>query len=359
VTPEITVIVPVRNGGAVLGRCLEAINRSRGVDWDCIVVDDGSTDDSADIARRHGAQVLASLRPHAGPGQARNRGAQVARAPLLCFVDADVLIRPDTLAQFALLFARDPDLTAAFGSYDSAPDHPDMLSQYRNLVHHFVHQTGHTDASTFWSGCGAIRRDDFLRFGGFDPAYTRPSIEDIELGYRLRFAGARILLAKHIQVTHLKRWTMWGVLMTDIRDRALPWTSLIARTRHLPNDLNLDTSSRLSAVGVYALAVALLVGLGYHLAWVVALGLVLLLLVCNRALYSFFLTHRGPWFLIRALPLHWLYFAYSALAFGAGMLFESVRQRTRQLPSAEPLRLSPLPRLSSAPTEARSAEPAA
>jgi glycosyltransferase involved in cell wall biosynthesis len=326
--PDISVIVPVYNGGAALERCLVALNQSRGVAWECIVVDDGSTDDSAEIARRLGARVVRSAQPQGGPGQARNVGAQLGgTAELLCFIDADVVVRPDTLAKFVLLFACHPDVTAAFGSYDSQPDQSNMLSQYRNLLHHFVHQTGHVDASTFWSGCGAIRRDAFLALGGFDPAYTRPSIEDIELGYRLCAAGARIRLAKHIQVTHLKRWTLWSILKTDIRDRALPWTSLIARTRHLPNDLNLDTSSRLSAIGVYMLPVALAISLVQPAALLVALGLVLVLLACNRSLYSFFLTHRGAWFLIRALPLHWLYFAYSALAFSGGMVFATVRQR--------------------------------
>jgi hypothetical protein len=213
-----------------------------------------------------------------------------------------------------------------------------MLSQYRNLLHHFVHQTGLVEASTFWSGCGAIRRDIFLSLGGFSPVYARPSIEDIELGYRLRAVGGRIQLAKHIQVTHLKRWTFWSVLKTDIRDRALPWTSLIARTRHLPNDLNLQTSGRLSAIAVYALPVASVVSLFQPIAWLSVLGLVLVLLGCNRTLYSFFLRHRGAWFLIRALPLHWLYYAYSALAFSGGMLFASMRQRrSERLAPPEPL----------------------
>ena len=58
-----------------------------------------------------------------------------------------------------------------------------MVSQYRNLLHHFVHQHGHAEASTFWAGCGAIRRAAFDAVGGFDAArFPRPSIEDIELG---------------------------------------------------------------------------------------------------------------------------------------------------------------------------------
>jgi GT2 family glycosyltransferase len=333
-SPWISVIVPVYNGASMLVRCLEALARTRDVDWECIVVDDGSTDDSAAAARERGARVLRTDRPRSGPGRARNLGALVASAPLLCFIDADVLVRPDTLARFSALFEADPDLAAAFGSYDDQPAEPDLLSQYRNLLHHFVHQTGRETASTFWSGCGAIRRDVFLALGGFDEAYTRPSIEDIELGYRVRASGGRIRLAKQIQVTHLKRWTLGGILQTDIRDRALPWTALIRRTHHLPDDLNLAAPSRASAVSVYALLTLLALGKRRPLAWLAIPAPLALLLACNRELYGFFLRRRGARFALQAMALHWSYYAYSALAFAYGMLPAIFERAGRLLPPA-------------------------
>lgn len=319
--PAISVVIPVRNGAAMLARCLEALALNDGVAWECIVVDDGSTDGSAAVARRFGARVESVDGAPAGPARARNQGAQLARAPILCFFDADVVPRPDTLAQFAALFAADHQLAAAFGSYDAQPGATDMLSQYRNLLHHFVHQTAREAASTFWSGCGAIRRDVFLGLGGFDTSFARPSIEDIELGYRLHGQGARIRLAKHIQVQHLKRWTLWSILKTDIRDRALPWTALIQRTRFMPNDLNLQTSGRVSALSVFALAALLVLGVWHAAFWLACFVPLLILLACNRALYGFLLRQRNLWFLLRALPMHWLYFAYSAVAFALGMLY--------------------------------------
>jgi glycosyltransferase involved in cell wall biosynthesis len=323
-TSAISVVVPVHNGAATLRRCLEALGRTRGPSWECIVVDDGCDDNSAEIARACGARVVRTGDAPAGPARARNLGAAAAAAPLVCFVDADVLVRPETLAQFVALFEAEPDLTAAFGSYDAQPASPELLSQYRNLLHHFVHQTGRESASTFWAGCGVVRRAAFEAAGGFDPTYTRPSIEDIELGTRLRAAGARIALAKHIQVTHLKRWSLWDIIRTDLRDRAVPWSRLIARTRHLPDDLNLSWSSRVSAVTVYALLGALALR-----RWPAVPPLVGLLMACNARLYLFFLQVRGPWFLVRVLPVHWLYYAYSALAF-AGCMLLGGRLRQRQ-----------------------------
>ncbi|HLZ26056.1 MAG TPA: glycosyltransferase family A protein [Chloroflexota bacterium] len=340
-SPAISVIVPVYNGGAAFDRCLAALASSEGPDWELIVVDDGSTDGSAAAARRAGARVLSTAQARSGPGHARNLGACVARAPLLCFIDADVLVRPDTIANFVALF-EGSDLTAAFGSYDDHPAHAGVLSQYRNLLHHFVHQTGHAVASTFWSGCGAVRRESFLALGGFDGAYTRPSIEDIELGYRIVAANGRIRLAKHIQVKHLKRWTFWSILQTDIRDRALPWTQLIARTRTMPKDLNLDTNSRLSAVCVYGLVMLLALSAWQPLALLGLPVLVALLVMCNRHLYAFLLAQRGLVFLLRALPMHWLYFGYSALIFSMGMAIGSLRYRGQLARAAAPRALVPV-----------------
>jgi glycosyltransferase involved in cell wall biosynthesis len=327
--PLISVIIPVYNAAKELPRCLAALAQTEGVAWECIVVDDGSTDESALVAQAWGARVVSSGRRAGGPSHARNVGAAAATASLLCFLDADVLVRRDTLAQFVKLFAADPGLTAAFGSYDTAPDAPDVLSQYRNLLHHFVHQKGKEMASTFWSGCGAIRREAFVELGGFDAAYTRPSVEDIDLGYRLRAAGKRIRLAKHIQVTHLKRWTLWGILKTDIRDRALPWTALIVRTRMLPNDLNLDLASRLSALSVYVLLGLLVLGWWLPVLWLAAPLPLAVLFACNHDLYRFLARLRGRWFLVRVLPLHWLYYAYSALVFGGGLLLGPLLYRRR------------------------------
>lgn len=310
----------MRNGAGVLATALSALASSRGVVWECIVVDDGSTDDSAEVARQRGATVLRSTTPGSGPGLARNVGALAARSALLCFLDADVVARPNTLAQFVALFDEHPSLTAAFGSYDTEPAASNLLSQYRNLLHHFVHQTARPAASTFWSGCGAIRREDFLLAGGFSAEYTKPSIEDIELGYRLRSEGHEIQVAKHIQVTHLKKWTLGSILRTDIRDRALPWTELIHRYRHMPNDLNLQTSGRVSALCVMLVAGFFGAGWLNPRFWLACLASVAVLFVCNRDLYQFFLRHRGPWFLTRVLPMHWFYYLYSSAAFVWGTL---------------------------------------
>ncbi len=225
-------------------------------------------------------------------------------------------------------FKADPDLAALIGSYDDEPSETNFLSQYKNLFHHYVHQMAHEEASTFWGACGAIRRHVFLELGGFDESYRHPSIEDIELGYRLKQSGYRIRLFKMLQVKHLKRWGALSLLKTDFLRRALPWTQLILRDRHMINDLNLGLSSRISVMLIYGL-LAVLVG-----AWwrpgLLALGGVLLLslVAANIPLYRFFERKRGFGFTLKAIAWHWVYYFYGGLAFAIGLVryvFSSAR----------------------------------
>jgi glycosyltransferase involved in cell wall biosynthesis len=240
---SVSVIIPVYNAAEYLEACLAHLAASASPPLECIVVDDGSTDESAKVAGRYGAKVLSSG-GRAGPAHARNLGAREARGEILFFVDSDVCVHPDTLERLRRDFLADPKLDALIGSYDSSPASPDFLSQYKNLMHYYVHQHGRQDACTFWSGCGAIRRKVFLEHAGFDESYERPAVEDIELGYRLRMAGRKVILDKELQVKHLKRWTFWSLVRTDILDRGIPWTELILRDRCMPNDLNLELSQR-------------------------------------------------------------------------------------------------------------------
>jgi cellulose synthase/poly-beta-1,6-N-acetylglucosamine synthase-like glycosyltransferase len=245
---------------------------------------------------------------------------------VLFFVDADVMVPPDAIERVLGYFHRELEIDALFGSYDDQPAEPNFLSQYRNLLHHYVHQRGREEASTFWGACGAIRRDVFLSAGGFDERYVRPSVEDIELGYRLKKSGAKIRLCKSLQVKHLKRWNVVSMLRADVFQRALPWTELIFRERKLINDLNTSTSARLSVVAAFLSAVFLFLSYWQPLALFVAVAAVAMLLVLNRSLYRFFLNKRGVQFVVQAIFWHWLYFLYSGAAFAIGALRHLFRQ---------------------------------
>jgi glycosyltransferase involved in cell wall biosynthesis len=314
---RLSVIIPVYNGGEKFRRCLLSLKESHSAPSEVIVVADGDTDDSWRLAKEFGTQVF-RFASSGGPARARNFGAARARGDVLFFVDADVMVPPDAIERVLRYFDREPKIDALFGSYDDQPAEPNFLSQYRNLLHHYIHQRGREEASTFWGGCGAIRREVFLSAGGFDERYTRPSVEDIELGCRLRKAGTRIRLCKSLQVKHLKRWNVLSMLQADVFQRALPWTELIFKERKLINDLNTSTSARLSVVAAFVSAVCLFLSYWQPLALFSTVAAVAMLLVLNRSLYRFFLNKRGIQFAVQSIFWHWLYFLYSGAAFAIG-----------------------------------------
>lgn len=315
--PNLSVIIPVHNAENHLVQCLSSLSETSPPPDEIIVAADGCTDRSAERAQQFGARVL-SLPERKGPARARNAGARSARGDVLFFVDADVTIPPNAVARIRKAFQDDPSLAALFGSYDDEPREGNFLSQYKNLFHHYVHQTSREEASTFWSGCGAIRRKVFMELGGFDESYRRPSIEDIELGYRLKQAGHRIRLLKELQVKHLKRWDCLGLIKSDFFDRALPWTELILKNRGMINDLNLRFSSRFSVMLIYGFLAALGGGVRWSGSFGIAGALALLLLIINRPVSGFFLGRRGFWFMLKTIPWQGFYYFYSGLAFSIG-----------------------------------------
>lgn len=318
--PNLSVIVPCYNSSAMLRRCLTAMRATDYDDYEVLIVDDGSTEDIESIVREFGYGYMRIDGP-GGPALARNRGVERVRGRYVVFVDADCCVHPDTLRRFAEAFAADPSIDSVMGAYDNDPADPGFVSQYKNLFHHYVHQANDGDASTFWAGCGAIRRDVFLKFGGFDEVrYRRPAIEDIELGTWMHAAGYRIVLDRRVQCQHLKRWTLMNLLKTDIFDRGIPWTRLMKRAGALADTLNVTLSQRISVALACLAVLALPVGIWYRPALWIAAGGAALLTMFNVDFYRYFARHRGAWFAIRSAPLHWLYLWYCGLSFVLGTL---------------------------------------
>jgi len=313
----ISVIIPVHNGGENFRRCLVSLSECATQPDEIIVVADGESDGSWRMAEDFDTDILKIPTP-GGPAKARNTGARKAKGDILFFVDADVTVAGDAISTVIEAFERDTDLAAVFGSYDDEPFETNFLSQYKNLFHHYVHQTSNPEASTFWGACGAIRRDIFLKAGGFDESFRRPSIEDIELGYRLKEAGYKISLLKDLKVKHLKYWGPLSLLRADLFYRAIPWTRLIMIQGKLPDDLNLKLSARLSVASIYSLIIALAASL--YMPWflLIVFSLIMLLLLLNRDIYLFFKEKRSILFMLKTIPWHWLYFFYSGLGFMIG-----------------------------------------
>ena len=348
--PFLSVIVPAHRGEAVLRRSLPALlasdlDRSA---WELIVVDDASGDGTPLVAAEYADLVVRLEGTPRGPAGARNRGAEAARGEVLVFIDADVCVHGDVLGSMADAFHADPGLSALFGSYDADPTAPGLVSQFRNLLHHHVHQLNPGGAETFWAGCGAVRRAAFMEVGMLDAGrFPRPQIEDIELGRRLRRAGHRIELRPDIQCTHLKRWTLRNMVVTDYRDRGVPWMLLLleegpARSSATLN-LRFDQKASTALVGLAALAVAAALVLRATAPLLVAAAAVLAVVLLNHRFYALLVRARGAAFALAAVPLHLIFYFTGGVAGVAGtLLFHTKRRRPARSASIEGNDVAPL-----------------
>lgn len=311
----VSVIVPAFNAEATLPACLAAIGRMTYPAAEVIVFSDGATDNTAAIAEASGARVIHNAGKSRGPGHGRNVAARTATGDLLLFVDADVVIHPECLARLVAEL-HDHGATAAFGSYDNRPASTRVAGLYANLRHHFVHQNSSREASTFWSGVGLIERQVFLELGGYDEEmFAHPSIEDVELGMRLKAYGHRIRLVPEALAKHCKDWTLWRVWHTDVVRRALPWSRLLLQGKSEGADLNLASAERIKALASVGTFASLIVGLFEPWALLAALILFALYLFLNRRFIAVLAQNLTTSRWLGATLLHLCYHSYSLGAY--------------------------------------------
>jgi hypothetical protein len=258
---------------------------------------------------------------------ARNAGATLANGSILLFTDSDVVLHSDAIGLAVQALDSNPGVSALIGSYDDTPGHPSFLSRYRNLYHHWNHQIANEEASTFWTGCGAIRREVFLEMGGFNTDYAKPSVEDIEFGYRLRDAGHRIRLLKNMRGKHLKHWKFLGMMRTDIFQRGVPWVVLLRRFPKVPPDLNLNWRARAATVlgGLFLLSLLLLIPVATAALslypWVFLPLLVTAAIVwIQRDFFRLVFRLQGPGFATAVIPMQVMFFVACAVSIPLGFI---------------------------------------
>jgi lipopolysaccharide/colanic/teichoic acid biosynthesis glycosyltransferase/GT2 family glycosyltransferase len=326
-----SVIVPVYNGSATIERCLAALAKQTiaAARYEIILVDDGSTDDTADKitawSRQYPQLTLRLIQqPNAGPAAARNRGAQVAHAPLLLFTDADCAPTPSWIAAMLAAF-EDPTVMGAKGAY---------LTEQTALVPRFV-QAEYEDRYDRMRGqpqidfidtySAAYRRTIFLENGGFDPIFTTASVEDQEFSFRLAQKGYLLVFAPAAQVVHFHD--------RDVADYARRkyyigyWKALLARWHpermvqdsHTPQVLKVQIVLLAASLGLLPLAVA---GLFWPLLdWLWPLvGLLVVAFLATTAPFVRKLAQQAPGLALIAPGM----LVVRALALGSGFLLGAI-----------------------------------
>jgi Glycosyl transferase family 21 len=297
-------IVPATNDPSTLDRCLTAIRAAEAAPEEVIVV---------------GPPLMPTA------AHARNRGAEQAKGDILVFIDSDVEVHSDVFVRIRSAFEHDPELAAVFGSYDADPNGSGTVSDFRNLLHHYVHQSSPGLVGTFWTGLGAVRRETFVAAGGFNT--DLPWMEDINFGWRVTAAGERVRLDPSLQGKHLKAISFGEMVKTDFSHRAIPWLTLLLEGRAPSDELNLGWRHRASA-GACLIAVASLATRRPAVAGVAGATFVAL----NAPFYRLLLQHRGAPHAVAGIGLHAVHHLTAVAAVPvavAGHLMRTLRRTAR------------------------------
>lgn len=157
----ISVIIPVYNGDKYLAEAVESVLSQTDFELEIIVVDDGSTDDTAKVVKSFGSSVRYYHQIKAGPGAARNKGISLAQGDYLSFLDADDLWTEDKMNRQWMAFEADPYLDIAFGHIQQFYS-PELTQAEKDRINiPFAIMPGHH------AGAMLIKKESFLRVGFF------------------------------------------------------------------------------------------------------------------------------------------------------------------------------------------------
>lgn len=203
----ISVIIPAHNAAGTIARCVKAV-RSQTIpldEYEVIVVDDGSTDETAEIAWQAGAEVVQQNRGR--PAAARNAGIQAAEGDIVCFTDADCFPTPNWLEELVRPFDN-PDIIGAKGTY--ATDQPELVARFVQLEYEDKYDLlrGQERIDFIDTYSAAYRRQVLTANNCFDENF--PYLEDQELSFRLAARGYGMVFQPSAVVNHLHSHTLAG-----------------------------------------------------------------------------------------------------------------------------------------------------
>ena len=282
----VSVVIPVRDDAARLRGCLQSLAVADSQTVDIIVIDNGSTDESAAVARSFGATVLEL--PGLSVSQMRNRAVAEARTPLIAMVDADHVLGPGWIRACRDAMA-DPGVAIA-----GAPCHAPRPGTWVQRAYDRFRTHPTTRGPLEWLGAGnmVIRRDVFLHVNGFDESLE--TCEDVDLCNRVRQAGGRIVAEPRMHNVHLgDPATLKALFLSELwrgRDNIRVTLRGPLTPRALPSLLT--PVLVLTACAVAAASIMLLPSTRWA---VISAGVSLTVIAAAIALRTARISRRGPW----------------------------------------------------------------
>ncbi|WP_205327113.1 glycosyltransferase family 2 protein [Glycomyces sp. YM15] len=307
----VSAIVPCHNAAGTLRDCLGALRNQTRVPDEVIVVDDASADDSAAIAAEFGCEVI-RLERNRGPSGARNTGIAAARGEVLFFVDSDVALRPDAVANALELMESGPDIDIVHGTYDPEPLRGRSITErYLVLREAFWRHRHAGPANVVVFAVAAVRCGVFERFGPLDERLR--DCEDVE--YSARMGGrAAIVIAESVAGSHDAGSSLPKALRTQWK-RSTPLSAL------RPRGVRLERINRMRSLAATAAALASLpVAVLAPQALLVTAAALAFALASDADLLRYAARHIGPARTVPFAAVHLCFMAVLVCGIAAGPL---------------------------------------
>jgi O-antigen biosynthesis protein len=207
--PSISVVVCSCNGSRTIRECCEGLRRLNYPRFDVIVVDDGSTDGTAAIARDYDFRVIST--PNRGLSQARNTGLRAATGEIVAYIDDDAYPDPDWLSYLAHSFMTS-DAAAVGGPNIPPPGDGSIAECIAHAPGGPVHVLVSDREAEHIPGCNmAFRRADLEALGGFDPQF-RVAGDDVDMCWRVTQSGRTVAFCAAAMVWHHRRGSVRAYL---------------------------------------------------------------------------------------------------------------------------------------------------
>ncbi len=323
---RLSVVIPFHNSQRTLDKCLESVERALGGGMEVLLVDDASEDGSAATAGRYPFRLITMDRQR-GPAAARNRGADEARGELLLFVDADVVLRPDTIEQLLATYRARPNIAGASAIYSDRPVLPGWFQQFKAMEEACKYAAYRGEKySAFDTHCGSVRRDVFLELGGFNTAYAGADTEDLEFGHALAATHRNCINPEAVVDHHHAcfRRGLWNYCR-----RSFHWARMFVE-RPLFDEAVTTRANGASVLLACAAAAAFCGAIVYApLAWA-ALAAAVAFVIWNRAFVGL-VVRKTRYSAVWLVPVFLLFMFALQIAVGAGALAGLVYGAARRL----------------------------
>jgi len=254
---RISIVIPNFNKAETVGKCLEAALNSDYGNFEVIVVDDHSSDNSVEIISTFPCRLI-QLKRRSGTSKARNTGAKNSTGEIIFFTDSDCLLQRDTLSMVNTVFSELGPGTVIGGTYTQLPHDKTFFSTFQSVFANYFETKNAENPDYIAAHAMIMTADVFEKSGGFPETFL-PIIEDVELSHRLRASGCRLMMCPRIQVEHIFNFSLTRSLRNAVRKTEY-WTMYSLMNRDLFTDSGCASKELKINVASFSLSLLLILG---------------------------------------------------------------------------------------------------